>query len=124
MDILLEWQPFLNNTVNLIHKVEEINIEAYLTALITDFIYVARKAYNPNDIKTVMLNMLKIIPIIGLDGEDIFKAFELNFKDFEDALQSQCAYKANIDYIVTRNEKDFKQSKVKAIHIDRLLEII
>lgn len=35
--------------------------------------------------------------------------------DFEDALQMQCALKYNTDYIVTRNPKDFKSSKIEVM---------
>lgn len=44
--------------------------------------------------------------------------------DFEDALQSACALRIKADYIVTRNIKDFKKSRVAVIKPDELLGII
>jgi hypothetical protein len=35
--------------------------------------------------------------------------------DFEDELIAVCAYKANVDFIISRNSKDFKKSKIQAI---------
>lgn len=35
--------------------------------------------------------------------------------DFEDCLQESCAYVNKLDYIITRNIKDFSNSRVKAI---------
>ena len=38
-----------------------------------------------------------------------------NTEDLEDGLQIQCATKSGLDYIVTRNIDDFKNSSVPAI---------
>ena len=43
--------------------------------------------------------------------------------DLEDGLQMQCADKEEIDYIVTRNIRDFKMSKVLAIEPEQFIEI-
>ena len=50
---------------------------------------------------------------------------EVTFNDLEDSLQMQCAYREDLDYILTRNIKDFRDSKIKAISPeDFLLTII
>ena len=60
--------------------------------------------------------------MVDLREKDILKAAELDFCDYEDALQSVCASRAGVDYIVTRNIKDFKNSKVIAIRPSDLFE--
>ena len=42
--------------------------------------------------------------------------------DYEDALQSVCASRIKADFIITRNLKDFKNSKVMAIKPSELIE--
>ena len=42
-------------------------------------------------------------------------AAKMNWKDFEDAIQSATAEKINAAYIITRNTKDFQDSSVKAL---------
>jgi hypothetical protein len=51
----------------------------------------------------------------------VINAFNLDFKDYEDALQSQCAEKVSIDFIVTRNAKDFSGSTIKTLTIEAFL---
>ena len=46
------------------------------------------------------------------------------FSDFEDCLQDECAKGIGADYIITRNVKDFEQSKVPAITPEQFLEIV
>ncbi len=43
------------------------------------------------------------------------------FFDLEDSLQMKCAEKASLNYIVTENLRDFKESKIPAISIDEAL---
>ena len=45
------------------------------------------------------------------------------WNDLEDGLQMQCAIEKNLDYIVTRNKKDFSSSKVKAILPEEWIEL-
>jgi len=46
---------------------------------------------------------------------DITAALRLQMPDFEDAVQASIASRSNIDWIITRNIKDFKKSPVKPI---------
>ena len=52
------------------------------------------------------------------------KAAFMNFKDYEDALQSVCAARMKMNFIVTRNIKDFANSKVAAITPSELIDRI
>lgn len=44
--------------------------------------------------------------------------------DYEDAVISCCAFHNHIDYITTRNIKDYERSKVQAILPAQLLKMI
>ena len=63
-----------------------------------------------------------IFSIIELKPNDLILATDLDFNDYEDALQSVCAKRIKADFIITRNTKDFKNSQVKAITPEQLLE--
>jgi hypothetical protein len=68
----------------------------------------------------VKLNI--IFSIIELKPNDLILATDLDFKDYEDALQSVCAKRIKADFIIARNTKNFKNSPVKAITPEQLLE--
>ncbi len=62
--------------------------------------------------------------IISEDKETIRSALcNEQWVDLEDGLQMQCADKEEMDYIVTRNTRDFKMSKITAIEPERFIEI-
>jgi len=54
--------------------------------------------------------------IIDVSKDIINKSLKSDFKDFEDAIQYNCAKSLNkIDFIVTRDTKDFKTSSLPAL---------
>ena len=122
LDIMLAREPFLEPAKELIRMIDRDRIQAYITAnSITDIVYISRKVRTLREIQQLILDLLDMIDVIGVDREDIVAAFDFGFNDFEDALQSRCAIKEDIDYIVTRNKKDFSKSKVTAVDIAAFL---
>lgn len=98
-------------------------IEGYISALsISNLVYIMRKELDAEKIKEVLQQLSLIFKITDLKADDLKKAADMNFKDYEDALQSVCAVRLKANYIITRNIKDFTYSKVMAIKPSELLE--
>jgi predicted nucleic acid-binding protein len=63
--------------------------------------------------------------IIDVSKEVIKKALKSEFKDFEDAIQYNCAKSINkIDFIVTRDTKDYKTSSLPILTPKEALTVI
>jgi hypothetical protein len=62
-----------------------------------------------------ILNLLKILTLVDSLAADIWAAAELPMPDFEDATIAILAKRNQLDYIVTRNLKDYALSPVPAI---------
>lgn len=60
------------------------------------------------------------------EGVDLFQIEEPieQFLDFEDCLQEECAVAETVDYIVSRNLADFKQSRVKVVEPDEFMKLL
>ena len=124
LDIILQRTPFFKAAFDLLEIIDRKEINGFITSnSVTDIVYNSRKTFSMNEIKDNILNLIKLIKVISVDENDIIEAFNLNFKDFEDALQARCSKKSNLDFIVTRNEKDFKDSEIPIISIKKLLEL-
>ena len=116
LDMLLEREPFASDSSKVFELVENEKAEAFLTAnSVTDIVYILRKNYKKEQIRDAILELMKFIKIASITSNDISKAFNYLFTDYEDALQTQCAIKIKADYIITRNVKDFINGPVKAI---------
>ena len=64
------------------------------------------------DIFREFSKFMKITTATLVDSSTIEKSAESKFKDFEDAMQYFSAMNEDIDYIITRNKKDFTASDI------------
>jgi hypothetical protein len=69
--------------------------------------------------------LLLITDVLITDRAAIMKALNSNFKDFEDALQNFTAeLNGQIDLIITRNTKDFKNSSLGIMTPENYLKVL
>jgi predicted nucleic acid-binding protein len=65
-----------------------------------------------------------ISEICDLDEQIIEKGLNSNFTDIEDAFQYFSALKSECNLLITRNRKDFKESKIPVMTADEFLSSI
>jgi predicted nucleic acid-binding protein len=71
------------------------------------------------------LSIFAFIDILGIDKDLILNALYSDWKDFEDAVQAQAAVENELDVIITRNTKDFKQNTtVRILTPDEFVEVV
>lgn len=125
LDFLIAREPFAPAAKEIITLAEKGKIEAFLTASsVTDIFYILRKYTDREKAKEVLSQLFEIVDVVEVTKGDIKKALNLNLKDFEDALQVCCGKKKKVNYIVTRNEKDFRNSPVKIISPAELIKLL
>lgn len=96
--------------------------EGYVSVLtFANLVYIMRKEMNPIKIREVLNQLSLIFEVTELTAADLTRAAELQWSDFEDAVQSVTAQKVHADYIVTRNVRDFTKSRVIAFTPSELL---
>lgn len=91
-------------------------------SMVTDMFYLLRKDFGSNEAQRMIEEDLSFLEIVGVSPDDIAKALEQKWRDFEDCLVSVCAKRIGADYIITRNLKDFERSSVKAITPEQLFD--
>ena len=125
LDVLADRAPFAEEAATIFKLCETRQVEGAIYALtIPNLVYVMRKELGREQISGVLQKLSAILDIEDMRAEDLRKAAALPIPDFEDALQCVCAQRIKADYIVTRNIKDFLQSKVMAVKPSELLERI
>ncbi len=116
LDVLCDRAPFARDALKIFRLCEVNKITGYISALsVPNIIYIMRKELDPEKIGDILEKLSLIFTIADLKGTDLKKAVKLGFGDYEDAVQSVCAQRIKADFIVTRNVKDFSESKVPAI---------
>lgn len=63
--------------------------------------------------RETILKLRSVLTVIAEDSERVLLAAKNEeFSDFEDSMQNEAAKIAGVDCIITRNTKDFKNSKI------------
>ena len=123
LDVLCDRKEFAEASGNVWKQCEVHNIDGYVSSLsILNIAYIMRKELTQEKISDIIKQLSMIFKVVDLKADDIAKAADLSFTDYEDAVQSVGAARIKAQYIVTRNIKDYKDSKVPAIKPSELLE--
>ena len=122
LDVLLNRPEFVKDSALIWKLCETERAKGYVSALtFANIVYIMRKQLDPEKIKEVYQKLSLIFEFADFSVSDLTHATELNWKDFEDAVQSVTAERIHADYIITRNVRDFAQSKVMAFTPSELL---
>ena len=81
--------------------------------IISNVYYLLRQTSTHEKVIEKLTQLVTITEVLSIDKDVILKALNSNFRDFEDALQNYSAeLNGQIDLIITRNIKDFKNSSL------------
>lgn len=116
IDVLSEREPFFHDSALVWKLCETQNVKGFVSVLsFANIAYIMRKELKAETIEKVFQMMKLIFQFTDLNLIDISNATAMKWNDFEDALQSSTAERICADYIITRNVRDFKLSKVTAL---------
>lgn len=122
LDVLQNRTPFAEASSKIWKLCETEQVKGYVSALtFANLVYVMRKELDPARIEDVLGKLSLIFEFADLTAMDLTRAAALGWDDFEDALQSVTAERIHADCIVTRNVRDFAQSRVLAFTSAELL---
>ncbi len=113
LDLLLDREPFSEDTAILIEKSIESQIKLYTSILsIANMHYIIGRLETKKRADSKINKILKIISIENSGQTVIDKATKSKFTDFEDSIQNFCAVEASHKILITRNTKDYKESEL------------
>ena len=125
LDVFYKRENLYETSLNVFKLCETKIVEGYISSLsIANIIYIMRKELNNSKINSLIKKLSLIFNIVDLTVYDLLKATEIEYSDYEDALQCVEASRLKLDYIITRNTKDFIHSNVRAITPQNFIENI
>ena len=114
LDVLLKQEPFYKDSFVIFQLADSKKIRGVLAAVsMTNVFFLLRKAKKDiSDVYRIMDKLTSLFTVAPIIETTIPTALSLRWKDFEDAIQYITAKENNVDYIITRNEVDFKNSDI------------
>lgn len=123
LDVLCARKEFFEGSSKVWKCCESNKIKGYICALsVPNIVYILRKELSPEKTYEIISQFFLIFKVVDLRSDDLKKAAKLKFNDYKDAIQSICATRIKADFIITRNVRDFTNSKIPAIRASELLE--
>lgn len=122
LDVLQNRENFVKESAMIWKLCETEQAKGYISTLsFANIMYILRKELTSDKIEEVYHKLCLIFEFADFSSSVLSKAVEMNWKDFEDAVQSATAEQIHADYIITRNVRDFTRSKVVAFTPTELL---
>jgi predicted nucleic acid-binding protein len=125
LNVLLQEEPFFESSSDVFILLEQGRFHGSVTATtLTNIYYIARKRAGL-DIARICISKLLETPglqFLNVDEQVLRNAEASKMTDFEDAVQAMAAEIAGLDFIVTRNQRDFRNSPIPAVLPEELLE--
>lgn len=125
LDVLLDRKPFSEHASYLMSKVERSEINGFLCATtVTTIHYLLSKNLDKKNAITSINSIIALFEIASVNRLVIENALKSKFTDFEDSVLHESARHAGAEYIITRNIKDFKNTKIPAFTPTEFLSML
>jgi predicted nucleic acid-binding protein len=113
LDVVLKRGPWVDDSARVLDAIATGRASGFVAAhAITALHYIVARANGRVAANLAVSDLLQICEVVPLGSHDFQRAVALELKDFEDAVHVAAAIAAGSDYIVSRNEADFKGSPI------------
>jgi len=112
IDFLADRRPFSLLAAKIFNYSLQGKVKVFISAVsYNNIYYILRQSLTNRETIKLLDELCEMTEIADVTKAIIKKSLKTDFKDFEDAIQYNCALSINkIDFIVTRDTKDFKNS--------------
>ena len=125
LDVIQQREDFYADSAGVLDAVAYKEIEGLLAAhSATTLFYILSRALGQTTAVYHLNHILSDFTIAALDDATIRQALAWGWRDFEDAVQMAAAMQAHVDYVVTRNPKDYETQPVPVLQPSGLLALL
>lgn len=104
--------------------IDEKKVSAFTTPLVLANVdYIVTKYSNRTKSKRAIKALRTRLSILPMDDNIVDMAIESDFSDFEDALQYYSSENRGIDFIITRNKKDYSKGRIKCLTAQEYMDM-
>ena len=117
IDFLADRKPFSIHAAKLFDLAQFKKIKLYISAVsYNNIYYIISQSLTEKETMHLLNEISDMAEIADVTKDVIKKSLKTDFKDFEDAIQYHCAMNiGSIDFLVTRDVKDFKKSSLPVL---------
>jgi predicted nucleic acid-binding protein len=108
LDVFQMREPFYEASARLLALIEAGRVKGYIAVhSITTLFYLIQKDKSAAQARADVTSLLQFLEIAPVDQNTIEQALNLDYRDFEDAVQMISALQCKAEYLITRNVSDY-----------------
>lgn len=117
IDLLSKRKDFYDDAASLFSQADKKELILKISALtFANTNYILTKLKSAKEARDILRKFKVLVELLSLDDKITELALsDESFPDFEDGLQYYSAIENEVDIIITRNKKDFKNSKLPVL---------
>ena len=117
IDLLSKRKDFYDDAADLFSQADKKELNLTISSLtFANTNYILTKLKSAKEAREILRKFKVLVEVVSLDDKITELALsDDTFPDFEDGLQYYSAIENDIDIIITRNKKDFKNSKLPVL---------
>jgi predicted nucleic acid-binding protein len=125
LDLLAERMPHYEPAALLFTLADKSKLKLYVSSLIFGNLhYLLGRQFSQKEARRILNKFKVLVNVVGVDEKIIDLALSSDFKDFEDAIQYYAAIENNINILLTRNLKDFRQARIPVMTAEDFLSTL
>ena len=125
VDVILANAVLVTGSKAIVDLAEQKRYTGYISAsAITDIFYISQKRLGKKIAKEAIKELLHVFNPATVTDSHIYQALDLEWGDFEDSVQFVVGEGLSVDYIVTRNTKDFSAGNISAITPEQFIKTV
>ena len=112
IDLLERREPYCHDAVRLFTMAYNKKVQLVVSPLTYATASFLLRKHGSDGVRNLLSNFRQLSRVANVNERTVDDSLASQFKDFEDAMQYYTAVKAKADVIITRNGKDFINSKI------------
>ncbi len=124
VDVLERREPFCHDAVRLFAMAYHKQVQLIVSPMTFSTASFLLHRHGAEGVRQLLSNFRQLCRVATSDEQTVDDSLASQFTDFEDAMQYYTAIKVKADVIITRNGKDFRESKIPVMTATEYLAML
>ena len=125
LDVLQRREPFYDMSARVLAATERGGLEGCVAAhSLTTLFYLLSRYQSAEQARVALTDLLTFLSVAAVNHVVIEQALNLPYPDFEDAVQMMAAVRSGVQYLVTRNVRDYGMGLLPVLQPAELLALL
>jgi predicted nucleic acid-binding protein len=125
LDLLAERMPHYESAARLFTLADKGKLKLHVSSLIfSNLHYLLSTQFSQTEARRILNKFKVLVNVVAADEKIIELALSSDFKDFEDAIQYFAAIENNINILLTRNLRNYRQARISVMTAEDFLSTL